>query len=277
MVHSKLLLAVAALALVAGSGALAQQEHRGSPERAGPATQGQQQDRSSGARQQEHKEPGRVGQPGRSETTGQAPQAGQAPQTGQAPQGAAQDRPHAGSKPADDKAGQSAPERSGRGDREHPAAGQNERSNREDHSRTTTGQGTSAQPSERRDDNVQINRDRENVERDRTTIDRERGERNEDRTTTGVGRSGASVNFSEEQRTRIRGVIVKERSAPRVNSVDFSLSIGTPIPRSVRLVAVPAPLIEIEPRWRGFDYFLVGDEIVIVDPRNMEIVAVVPA
>jgi hypothetical protein len=35
--------------------------------------------------------------------------------------------------------------------------------------------------------------------------------------------------------------------------------------------------VEIEPEWRGFEYFLVGDEIVVVDPATLEIVAVLPA
>jgi hypothetical protein len=40
---------------------------------------------------------------------------------------------------------------------------------------------------------------------------------------------------------------------------------------------VPRTIIEIEPAWRGFDYFLVGDDIVVVNPRTLEIVAVIPA
>ena len=275
MMKQKLLVAVASVTLAAASGALAQQENRVPAERSAPPTVGspnsgaQHQNQSPGA-QQNREERGRAAQPGRGETTGQAPQ----------------DRP-----------GPGGVDRSNRSDRERPAAqqneqqnraGQNERKkgedNREDRSRSTTGQGTpQSQPGERRNDNVQINRDRENVDRDRTTNDRDRtqggrGERNENRTVNeGRGSSGVSVNLSQEQRTRIHEVIVKERSAPRVNSVDFALSVGTPVPRSVRLVAVPSTLIEIEPRWRGFEYFLVGDEIVIVDPRRMEIVAVIPA
>jgi hypothetical protein len=35
--------------------------------------------------------------------------------------------------------------------------------------------------------------------------------------------------------------------------------------------------VEIEPSWRGYDYFLVGDQIVIIDPRSMEIVAIIDA
>jgi hypothetical protein len=33
--------------------------------------------------------------------------------------------------------------------------------------------------------------------------------------------------------------------------------------------------VEIEPEWRGFEYFMIGDQMVIVDPRSMEIIAIV--
>ena len=40
------------------------------------------------------------------------------------------------------------------------------------------------------------------------------------------------------------------------------------------MVEVPEPLVEIHPEWRRFFYFVVGDEIIIVD-RNHRIVAVI--
>jgi hypothetical protein len=49
------------------------------------------------------------------------------------------------------------------------------------------------------------------------------------------------------------------------------------VPRSVRFVSVPGTIIAIEPSWRGYDYFMVGEQIVIVDPRSMEIVAIIDA
>jgi Protein of unknown function (DUF1236) len=70
-------------------------------------------------------------------------------------------------------------------------------------------------------------------------------------------------------------VFVKERSAPRVDRVDFNVSVGTRVPRSVHFVPVPRSIVEIEPSWRGYDYFMIGDQIIIVDPRSMEIVAVI--
>jgi hypothetical protein len=99
-----------------------------------------------------------------------------------------------------------------------------------------------------------------------------------DRATTGQAAAPAKgANLTPENRTRIHEVFVKERSAPRVDHVDFGLSVGTAVPRSVRIVVVPETIIEIQPTWRGYEYFMVGDQIVIVDPRSMEIVAVLDA
>jgi hypothetical protein len=63
-------------------------------------------------------------------------------------------------------------------------------------------------------------------------------------------------------------------NVPRVNNVNFALSVGTTVPTRVRVVAVPSPLIEIYPQWRGHMYFVVGDQIIIVD-RSHRIVAVI--
>jgi hypothetical protein len=35
--------------------------------------------------------------------------------------------------------------------------------------------------------------------------------------------------------------------------------------------------VQINPRWRGYDYFLVGEQIIVVNPRTHEIVAVLDA
>ena len=46
------------------------------------------------------------------------------------------------------------------------------------------------------------------------------------------------------------------------------------VPTSVRVVDVPPALIEIHPAWRGHQYFVVGDQIIIVD-RNHRIIAII--
>jgi len=40
-------------------------------------------------------------------------------------------------------------------------------------------------------------------------------------------------------------------NVPRVNNVNFAVSVGTVVPTSVRFVDVPSALIEVNPAWRG--------------------------
>jgi hypothetical protein len=93
--------------------------------------------------------------------------------------------------------------------------------------------------------------------------------------TTGQGAAGPAASLSTEQRARIRTSIKGQQRAANVN---FSISVGTQVPRSgVRFYPVSRQLVQIYPNWRGYDYFLVGDQIVVVNPRTREIVAVLDA
>jgi len=49
------------------------------------------------------------------------------------------------------------------------------------------------------------------------------------------------------------------------------------VPRSVRVYTLPPEIVEVVPEYRGYDYVLVGEDIVIIDPESHEIVAVIPA
>jgi Protein of unknown function (DUF1236)/Putative peptidoglycan binding domain len=89
-----------------------------------------------------------------------------------------------------------------------------------------------------------------------------------------TGASG-SVNLTAQQRTKIQQTVLAVSNVPRANNVNFALSVGTAVPTSVRVVEVVPALIEINPAWRGHQYFVVRDEIVIVD-HSRKIVAVVP-
>ena len=82
---------------------------------------------------------------------------------------------------------------------------------------------------------------------------------------------------SPTDHARIREIFAKERAVPKVQYVSFSLSPGTVVPHSVHLTALPQTIVDIEPTWRGNEYFQVGDQIVIVDPQSMKIVGVLDA
>ena len=91
--------------------------------------------------------------------------------------------------------------------------------------------------------------------------------------------TNVNVNLNPEQRTKIRETVIRRSDAPRLSksNINFNVSVGTTVPRSVHVATLPPEVIEIHPAWRGFMYFLVGDEIVVVEPGSLRIVAVLPA
>ena len=98
-----------------------------------------------------------------------------------------------------------------------------------------------------------------------------------ERSQTTVGVAGGGAQLSTEQRTKITTVIREQRVAP-VTNVNFSISIGTRVPREgVTFHTLPASVVTIYPEWRGYDYILVRDQILVIDPRSHEIVAIIDA
>jgi len=85
----------------------------------------------------------------------------------------------------------------------------------------------------------------------------------------------AQVNINDQQRTRINQSVAKLDVKP-ITNVNFSLSVGTVVPRDVHLATLPADVVEIVPQYRGFSFFVVRDEIVIVEPQSYKIVATLP-
>ena len=83
-----------------------------------------------------------------------------------------------------------------------------------------------------------------------------------------------SVSLTTEQKTTIRQTVLTS-SAPRVTNVNFDIKVGTVVPRTVRIAPLPATIISIEPDWRGYMYFVYNDEIIVVEPRTLRIVAVI--
>jgi hypothetical protein len=60
-----------------------------------------------------------------------------------------------------------------------------------------------------------------------------------------------------------------------VTNVNFSVSVGTVIPRETRLAPLPPILVEIYPQWRSYRYVIVEERIIIIEPDSFKIVAIV--
>src|ERR1700682_3132336 len=91
-----------------------------------------------------------------------------------------------------------------------------------------------------------------------------------------TGQAGAGAKLSTEQRTKIPGVIRAQRVQP-LNNVNFSISVGTRVPRDVRFHPLPREVVTIYPEWRGYEFVLVNNQILVIDPRTFEIVAILDA
>jgi len=91
-----------------------------------------------------------------------------------------------------------------------------------------------------------------------------------------VGQAGGGGKLSSEQRTRITTVIRDQHVRP-IEHVNFAISVGTRVPHDVEFYPLPEQIVTIYPDWRGYEFFLVADQIVVVNPRTLEIVAVLEA
>jgi Protein of unknown function (DUF1236) len=98
----------------------------------------------------------------------------------------------------------------------------------------------------------------------------------EQHATKSQGARGASVQLSQDQRSRIGAVIGKSSSARVSTNIHFNVAVGVRVPRDVHVEILPEDIVQIVPEYEGYDYVLVGDNILIIDPDTLEIVAVIP-
>jgi len=105
-----------------------------------------------------------------------------------------------------------------------------------------------------------------------TTTQSQTGQSSQSQTTT--GQVGAGAKLSTEQRTKITSVFREQRVAP-ANNINFSISVGTRVPRTVSFHPLPREIVTIYPEWRGYEFFLVNNQIIVVNPRTLEIVDVI--
>ena len=81
----------------------------------------------------------------------------------------------------------------------------------------------------------------------------------------------ARTRLTAEQRARFYSSFDRRR----VTNVRFSARVGTRIPRSVRLYAIPATVVGFVPAYSYYRYVYLDDTICIVDPATYEVVDVI--
>ena len=84
----------------------------------------------------------------------------------------------------------------------------------------------------------------------------------------------SEIQLSDEQRAALRTKLDRTQSA---SDVSTPVTIGTALPAAVKLSAIPPSLSEIVPAYTGYQFVWVRDELVIVDPVNRVVMAVIVA
>ncbi len=91
---------------------------------------------------------------------------------------------------------------------------------------------------------------------------------------SGQAKAGGDVELSSEQKQEAKSAF-SEVKVKHVN-IDFDLSIGFAVPRTIVLQPVPARIITLVPAYQGYLFFVTADgQIVIVAPDTHQIVYVI--
>ena len=102
----------------------------------------------------------------------------------------------------------------------------------------------------------------------RPTAATDRGKAAADKSATA---STPPANLDPQKQDRVRTVLASQK-VENITNVNFNVSVGSSIPRSYRFHPLPTEIVDIVPEYRGYDYIMVRDEIVIVEPRTRKIV-----
>jgi hypothetical protein len=94
--------------------------------------------------------------------------------------------------------------------------------------------------------------------------------------TTDPNRSGTSTSVStnDPQRAQIVDRLRNDRAA-RNQNINIQVSIGERLPPRVRARPLPPDIVRIEPRYRGYEYTVVEDQVYIVEPRSKKVVDII--
>jgi hypothetical protein len=83
------------------------------------------------------------------------------------------------------------------------------------------------------------------------------------------------LQLSDEQRRKIQDALVTAHSAQKTPD-KFEAKVGTKVPTALKLDAMPEPLINQEPALKQYDFVKLEKELLVVDPMDSTVVAVIP-
>ena len=83
------------------------------------------------------------------------------------------------------------------------------------------------------------------------------------------------LQLSDQQRQKIQNALVTAHSDQKTPD-KFEARVGAKIPTALKLDAMPAPLINEEPALKQYGFVKLENDLLVVDPMNSTVVAVIP-
>ena len=92
---------------------------------------------------------------------------------------------------------------------------------------------------------------------------------------TAAAKQKPPLQLSDQQRRAIQDALVTAHSAQKTPD-KFAAKVGEKVPTALKLDAMPAPLINQEPVLKQYDFVKLDNDLLVVDPMDSTIVAVIP-
>ena len=89
-----------------------------------------------------------------------------------------------------------------------------------------------------------------------------------------TGDTTGSISRTSALRALINETVVKGHIR-RVSSDEVQLEVGAIVPLTICLRPLPTSVIKLKPAWRGYEFFVSGKEVAIVQPTMSKIVELV--
>ena len=83
-----------------------------------------------------------------------------------------------------------------------------------------------------------------------------------------------SVNLNEEDRHTIREIVLKDRKVQKAPE-STKVAIGETVPQGVHLQPVPDDVTRKVPQLKNNTFFVMGEEVVIVEPKDNTVAEIV--
>jgi hypothetical protein len=90
-----------------------------------------------------------------------------------------------------------------------------------------------------------------------------------------IEQSAKPLKLTDAQRRQIRSYFAG-KTADRAPTANFTLGVGAAVPKEVQLKKLPPKVSSAMGGYKGADYVIIGNQLVIVDRSARRVVAIVP-